>query len=182
MSSNNPFEKFVKAAQNVVEQKKKEMREASEAKAAGKIYDPEKGWFFYILDQELEELNKMDESSESDNRGMGSTGEQQEERPVADRAFYDVLGVSTNADAAAIKKAYYKAAKMCHPDRHPNDSEAHAKFQALGQAYQILSDEKARARYDKDGKPDNNNQELDQVDPSVFFNVMVRTFVGYFIF
>jgi DnaJ-domain-containing protein 1 len=72
-------------------------------------------------------------------------------RKVKDTELYDVLGVSPSSTASEIKKAYYLKAKQNHPDRNPNDPEAHQKFQKIGQAYQILSDEKLRENYDLQG-------------------------------
>lgn len=93
---------------------------------------------------------------------------------MKDREFYDLLNVSTNATQGEIKKAYYKEARKVHPDKCPGDPSAATKFQTLGQAYQILSNEQTRASYDKNGKPDNENAEsmANEIDPTVFFNVM----------
>ena len=152
--------------------KRDEIREANEARAAGKIWDHKtKSWQFYILDEEFEEIAKLDTGSALPS-APGSFNES-EERKVKDRTYYDLLKVSTNADAGAIKKAYYKEARLCHPDKNPDDPEAHANFQRLGMAYQILSDEKTRAAYDRDGIPDTTGADaIEQVDPFVFFNVM----------
>ena len=67
------------------------------------------------------------------------------------RDYYEVLGVDKNASADEIKKAYRKSAMKYHPDRNPGDKEAEEKFKELGEAYEVLSDEDKRARYDQFG-------------------------------
>ncbi|KKY17976.1 hypothetical protein UCRPC4_g05179 [Phaeomoniella chlamydospora] len=71
---------------------------------------------------------------------------------VADTSYYDALGVPTTASELEIKKAYRKLAITTHPDKNPNDETAHARFQAIGEAYQVLSNKDLRAAYDKYGK------------------------------
>ncbi|KAE8151474.1 DnaJ domain protein [Aspergillus avenaceus] len=73
---------------------------------------------------------------------------------VADTSYYDALGVPPTATELEIKKAYRKLAIVTHPDKNPGDETAHARFQAIGEAYQVLSDEELRKRYDKFGKED----------------------------
>jgi len=67
------------------------------------------------------------------------------------RDYYEVLGVQKSATADEIKKAYRKAAMKYHPDRNPGDKEAEAKFKEVGEAYEILSDDGKRQRYDQFG-------------------------------
>ena len=67
------------------------------------------------------------------------------------RDYYEVLGVEKNAGADEIKKAYRKAAMKYHPDRNPGDKEAEEKFKEVGEAYEVLSDEQKRSRYDQFG-------------------------------
>ncbi|MGY5763701.1 DnaJ C-terminal domain-containing protein [Brachybacterium sp. DNPG3] len=65
-----------------------------------------------------------------------------------DKDFYAVLGVSKDADAQAIKKAYRKKAKELHPDRHPDDPTAEDRFKQAGEAYSVLNDPEQRKQYD----------------------------------
>ena len=67
------------------------------------------------------------------------------------RDYYEVLGVEKNADADTIKKAYRKAAIKYHPDKNPGDKEAEERFKEAAEAYDVLSNEDKRARYDRFG-------------------------------
>ena len=67
------------------------------------------------------------------------------------RDYYEVLGVSRGASEAEIKKAYRKLAKENHPDLHPGDKEAEARFKEVNEAYEVLSDADKKARYDQYG-------------------------------
>jgi DnaJ-class molecular chaperone len=70
---------------------------------------------------------------------------------MAKRDYYDVLGVSRDADQDAIKKAYRRLARQYHPDLNPNDPEAERKFKEIGEAYEVLSDKQKRQAYDRFG-------------------------------
>ena len=67
------------------------------------------------------------------------------------RDYYEVLGVSKNADDAEIKKAFRTLAKKYHPDAHPGDAECEAKFKEAQEAYAVLSDAEKRRQYDQFG-------------------------------
>ncbi|AXX92346.1 molecular chaperone DnaJ [Malaciobacter molluscorum LMG 25693] len=66
--------------------------------------------------------------------------------------YYELLGISKDADKSTIKKAYRKMAMKYHPDKNPDDTQAEEKFKAINEAYQMLSDEEKRAIYDRYGK------------------------------
>jgi len=65
--------------------------------------------------------------------------------------FYEILGISKNADAAEIKKAYRKSALKYHPDKNPGDKEAEENFKLAAEAYEVLSDPNKKAKYDQYG-------------------------------
>ena len=69
----------------------------------------------------------------------------------AKRDYYEVLGVSRDADEATLKKAYRQVAKKYHPDMNPGDAEAEKKFKEASEAYAILSDPDKRRQYDQYG-------------------------------
>jgi curved DNA-binding protein CbpA len=176
-TNNDTFASFTRGVgaffgnvQKSIEAKQEEMRLAKDAKEAGKIWDNEKKeWVFYLLDVEWDELLEKEKTLTST---PSTSMNPEEERAVKEREYYDLLAISTNATAGEIKKAYYKKARTCHPDKNPDDPEAQAKFQELGQAYNVLSNDQLRAHYDKNGKSETNEGEHQQMDPMVFFNVM----------
>lgn len=69
----------------------------------------------------------------------------------AKRDYYEVLGVSRDADDATLKKAYRQLAKKYHPDMNPGDAEAEKKFKEASEAYAVLSDPEKRRQYDQFG-------------------------------
>ena len=165
--------------------------EAMNASKAGMQWDTEKReWIFYYLDKDKEEVERLERELSDGKAGRTASGDaaktDMNEKKVKDREFYDLLGVSTSASAGEIKKAYYKEARKCHPDKCVGDPGAAAKFQTLGHAYQILSNEQTRAAYDKNGKPESNSPDANlanEIDPLVFFAVMfgshlVEPYVG----
>ena len=67
------------------------------------------------------------------------------------RDYYEVLGLEKTALDGDIKKAYRALAKENHPDLHPGDTAAEARFKEIGEAYAVLSDEEKRSKYDQFG-------------------------------
>ena len=69
-----------------------------------------------------------------------------------DRDYYEILGVSKDSSTDEIRKRFRKLAMEYHPDRNPGDTEAEEKFKEAAEAYDVLSDDDKRARYDRFGK------------------------------
>src|SRR5947209_10581237 len=67
------------------------------------------------------------------------------------RDYYQILGVSRDADEATIKKAFRRLARELHPDVNTNDPQAEDKFKEAAEAYEVLSDPERRATYDRFG-------------------------------
>jgi len=74
---------------------------------------------------------------------------------MSKRDYYDVLGVSRQADAAEIKSAYRKLAIKYHPDKNPGDAQAEENFKEAAEAYEVLSNADKKARYDQFGHAGN---------------------------
>ena len=150
--------------------------EAVKASRLGMQWDHEKReWVYYYLEEDANEVEKLEAERDGKKTASGETGTggSLTEKQVKDREYYDLLGVSTSATSGEIKKAYYKEARKVHPDKCPNDPDAASKFQALGHAYQILSNEQSRAAYDKNGPPETTAGDMSgEIDPYTFFAVM----------
>jgi DnaJ-class molecular chaperone len=71
---------------------------------------------------------------------------------MANRSYYDVLGVKKDATEEEIKKVYRKLARKHHPDVNPGNKEAEAKFKEISEAYAVLSDKEKREQYDRLGQ------------------------------
>eukprot|EP00751_Fragilariopsis_kerguelensis_P049672 CAMPEP_0171049600 /NCGR_PEP_ID=MMETSP0736-20130129/51832_1 /TAXON_ID=186038 /ORGANISM="Fragilariopsis kerguelensis, Strain L26-C5" /LENGTH=727 /DNA_ID=CAMNT_0011502073 /DNA_START=41 /DNA_END=2225 /DNA_ORIENTATION=+ len=169
--------------------------EAISSSNRGMVWDEKnRQWFYYKLDEDMKEVDKLTEERKRkrDLYGSGGSGNNLNggvgrDRSVKDRTYYDLLGVTTNATQGAIKKAYYVKARKCHPDKNPGDPTAATRFQELGHAYQILANDQSRAAYDRDGLSinDEKNQKLhmSDIDPYIFFAVMfgaesVQPYIG----
>lgn len=70
---------------------------------------------------------------------------------MAKKDYYEILGINKSASTAEIKKAYRKMAIKYHPDKNPDDATAEAKFKEAAEAYEVLSDDNKKARYDQYG-------------------------------
>lgn len=96
--------------------------------------------------------------------------------------YYEILGVSKEATAEEIKKAYRKKALEFHPDRNPNDPTAEAKFKEISEAYEALSDENKRKIYDQYGEEGLKGQGFGGHQAGGFSSMeeALRTFMGAF--
>ncbi|MDD3678569.1 MAG: DnaJ domain-containing protein, partial [Dehalococcoidales bacterium] len=70
---------------------------------------------------------------------------------MAAKDYYNILGVAKNAGDKEIKQAFRKLARKYHPDVNPGDKSAEEKFKQISEAYEVLSDEKKRKKYDQFG-------------------------------
>ena len=97
-------------------------------------------------------MDKKDKKEDKKEASAPGTATDPKAYGVKEAELYDVLAVKPDATPNEIKKAYYKKAQVLHPDKNPGNDQAKAQFQAVGEAYQILSDEQLRANYDKHGR------------------------------
>jgi len=153
----------------------------------GKRYDSIQGkWVINNLDEEEKGLVEIPEddddilktSDESagagvpeETNGVSSTTGQK----VKDMKYYDALGIPVDATYSKVKRAYYIKARKSHPDKNPSE-EAKAKFQEIGEAYQVLRDDKLRTIYDCDGEEglsaDKTDAAVESLDPSSIFTFL----------
>jgi curved DNA-binding protein CbpA len=88
----------------------------------------------------------------------------------AETEYYDVLECEPTSTAAEIRRKYYVLARKLHPDKNLGDPSAKERFQKIGEAYQVLSDDSLRKRYDARGKDGLGDVPI--VNPSAFFGML----------
>ncbi|KAL3783829.1 hypothetical protein HJC23_005322 [Cyclotella cryptica] len=163
-------------------------------------------WVVDKLDEEGEEIEKFSRDDDDILKAVKEEGAESNLATstvkVKETEYYDVLGVPTDAPESKIKKQYYikvsfefaccvlfcifsmwymshsiifREAREWHPDRNSSE-EAKVKFQAIGEAYQVLSDEKLRKVYDREGKDglsgDKTEVAIGQIDASLIFTFL----------
>lgn len=90
------------------------------------------------------------------------------------RDYYEVLSVERTSDGDTIKRAYRKLAMKYHPDRNPGDTEAELRFKEAAEAYEVLSDNERRQRYDRfghDGLRGTPGHDFSRMDPNDIFSM-----------
>jgi hypothetical protein len=153
-------------------------------KAQGKRWDSvQKKWVIDNIAEEAKTLENLpsDDSdilkAKQDTSDDMKTDADATTKTVCETKYYDVLGVSPDAEPSKIKKAYYVKARAYHPDKVGADNkEAADKFKEISEAYQVLSDEKLRKQYDKAGEAglsgDRTGIATDALDPSLIFTFL----------
>ncbi len=84
--------------------------------------------------------------------------------------YYKILGVTKDSNQIQIRKAFRKLALQYHPDKNKNSEESKQKFMEIVKAYEILSDEKTRERYDSNTVNNKNIQKFNWTPPADFAN------------
>ncbi|CDO64073.1 DnaJ protein, putative [Plasmodium reichenowi] len=120
----------------------------------------------YYLDEEAHELFSNKNCKQKDNNNDNAYGGCSRSRSsCVDTKYYDILNVKPYASFKEIKDSFYKLALKYHPDKNENNIEAKIMFQKINEAYQILSDEDQRRKYDEG--------ELDEVNDSFFMDPLI---------
>jgi hypothetical protein len=150
--------------------------EAFSERGKGKIWDEDtRQWVAYDLQTDSREVLSQTEEEWCKAHGISAEGGSKVDGTgrggaVKETELYETLGVSTDASASAIRKAYFRLAKELHPDKNLDDPEAHDKFQKVGEAYQVLSNDEMRAKYDASGKAALEASSL--IDPTSYFAML----------
>ncbi|CAJ1334279.1 unnamed protein product [Effrenium voratum] len=109
----------------------------------------------------------LPEEAEEVLAGEDDEGEEEVPRRVVDSYYYDQLGVPSNASQQEIRRAYFQKSRQCHPDK-TTEADAKERFQAVSEAYQVLSDPKRRRDYDSRGR-----SQQGFIDAKIFFSVLL---------
>jgi len=112
-------------------------------------------------------LNGILNESMNNNNNNNNNSNSNNKKNVKETQYYETLLVQPQATQAEIKKSYYDLARKLHPDKNPDDPDAHLKFQKVGEAYQVLSNPELRQKYDSRGK--DGLGDLPVIDASAFF-------------
>jgi molecular chaperone DnaJ len=100
---------------------------------------------------------------------------------VTKRDYYEILGVVKTADGEEIKRAYRRLAMKYHPDRNPGNAEAEVKFKECAEAYEVLSDDAKRRRYDQFGHGGvSGGHDFSHMDVTDIFSMFDDIFGGAF--
>ncbi|KAF4658028.1 ribonucleotide-diphosphate reductase subunit rnr1 [Perkinsus chesapeaki] len=124
--------------------------------AASRFSDPNfKQYFERITNSDFDRFAALDEAARAAQEAE-FLKEQEKNFEILDRQskinnMYRLLGVERDASTSEIRKGYLLRARQVHPDKNPDDAEAHNSFVKLQRAYSILSDEEQRKRYDESG-------------------------------
>ncbi|KAI8590026.1 X-domain of DnaJ-containing-domain-containing protein [Geranomyces variabilis] len=116
-----------------------------------------------------EEKAKQEQSQQPPPPKKSYGGRRGTDESPLDLEYYELLGVSADATAPQIKKAYYLKAMKCHPDKNPDDPLAEEKFKEISEAYQVLMDPQRRSHYNQHGVPANGTDAAPFIDPEDFF-------------
>ncbi len=98
---------------------------------------------------------------------------------MAERDFYQLLGVARDASPDEIKRAYRQAALKYHPDRNPGDKESEERFKAAAEAYSVLSDEEKRSLYDRFGEAGLRGRQQFNADAFADFSDILGDLFGF---
>jgi len=145
---------------------------ARRARKEEKLWDQKLGQWIDVDLCGLEKALKSDlQEEEEGGRDFGNARTKHSPQKVVDTDFYDLLEIQPEATASEIRKAYYKHARQCHPDKNPEDAAATARFQKLSMVYQVLSDPELRAQYNQEGSTGIQDRAT-VMDPKIFFNLL----------